>query len=719
MTDPDEVARLRRQLRAMATLNEQLRAQIEAGRDQSNPRGLDPLLDASQLPPLGAAPRRARRAQEWLAQPAGPDEGEAYLVSHLDDGVFLIDGGLRRHIRSALVVAGLEGLLGDRRPAGDDEFSAWPEGPPVELLEGPTGLPFLLVGGRRLPVAGLPLPHPVPAELADRLAEGPELAVVAALAGRRAGEAGGWSTALGTEPAAGPTGPPHLVVTESGTFLVEGGRRRAVGSALLVPALEQLVGERTAATDADLAPLADGPPVAVLEGPTGTPFVVVGGRRHPVRGLPLPYQVAPGPADQLSEGPVLDLARAATPRRVNETVGWMAATRAPAGRQGATLVVDADRATWLLEGERKRRVAAALLIPALERLVGSRRRATDQDGLAERAEGAPVEVLEGRSGPPFVVVAGVRHPVRALALPYPVNDLDAGLLPEGPPLELVGELAPRRADQSIGWLAELAAAPSGSAPPAALVVDPENGVWIVEGQIRRRVRSRLLFPIIEQVLGPRRPAHDDELTRPEGPDVELLESRTGPPFLVLAGTRHPVRGMPMPVPVDETGARRLPEGTTLDLGAALTPRRANKAAGALAGPGPATPSGRRAAALVIDADDAAWVVDGHQRRRVRAGLLLPVVEQALGSRRAAHDDELALPEGPDVEVLESRTGLPFLVLAGVRHPLRALPLTVPVDEAAAALLPEGATLDVETGPRSSVGDQAARLKDYLVKKRGG
>ena len=92
--------------------------------------------------------------------------------------------------------------------------------------------------------------------------------------------------------------------------------------------------------------------------------------------------------------------------------------------------------------------------------------------------------------------------------------------------------------------------------------------------------------------------------------------------------------------------------------------------------------------------------------------------------------------GGVVEVLESGEGLPFLVLGGVRHPLRSLPVPFPVSEAGASKLPQGADLDVAVllrrlreltrrdaelsrllAEREANPDPVKELKAYLGKKR--
>ncbi len=574
MTEPDELQRLRRQLRAMASLNEQLRAQLEALATDGGPtRGPDPLQKPPGAPvPLGAAPRRGRRAQEWV-QVADEDEEAVddtpQLVRRPDDGLFLIDGGRRRRIRSGLLGPVLEGLLGEAVAVDDDTFAAWPEGAPVEVLEGPSGPPFVVVGARRLPLGGLPLPHPVTAETVDALAQGPTLDLVEGNRARRSGEAADWTDALVQAVPAGSRA--RLVVGQDGIYLVEGSIRRLVTSGLLVPALEQLAGGRRPEVDHELDALVEGPPVAVLEAPTGPPFVVVGGKRLAVRGLPLPHPVVASSYDRLTDGPELDLVRSAGVRRANDAIGWLPDTagRHTAGRElGSALVVDPDLSTWLVEGGQRRRVGSTLLAAALEQLLGPRR-PVEADELDGWEPGPPVEVLEGRSGPPFVVVGGLRRPLRSLPVPYPVDETNATRLAEGPPLDVVRAVVARRHDRTLGWLQD--AARSAAGPSPELVTAPDRTTWVLDGPARRQVRSGLLVAVLEDLLGPGRPMTDEERERPEGRVVEVLEGREGPPFLVVGGTRHALRSLPVPFPVSDVAASQLPEGPELDV--ALVTRR--------------------------------------------------------------------------------------------------------------------------------------------------
>ena len=153
MTDEHE-DRLRRHLQALATVNRQLHAQLD------------------DVAPV----RRGALAKEWLAQiRATPVEEPAVLVRRRGRGVWVLEGGRRRPVRSGLLASALEEALGGAADVDDAELDACPEGAPVEVLEGPAGPPFVVVGRRRLPVRGLPLPSPVGADDVLAYPEGPEL----------------------------------------------------------------------------------------------------------------------------------------------------------------------------------------------------------------------------------------------------------------------------------------------------------------------------------------------------------------------------------------------------------------------------------------------------------------------------------------------------------------------------------------------------------------
>lgn len=172
--------RLQRQLRALTAVNRQLQAQLEGSRERAvapAPGARRDTLDLLNAPT--AARNKVRRSSigdAWMEQLATdlPTPTPA-LVRRPDGTTFLVEGDRSRRLRSGLLVAALEQRLGPRRDADLDELDRWEESAPVEVLEAPTGPPFIVVGGERVALRGLPLSHPVGAESAALFADGREL----------------------------------------------------------------------------------------------------------------------------------------------------------------------------------------------------------------------------------------------------------------------------------------------------------------------------------------------------------------------------------------------------------------------------------------------------------------------------------------------------------------------------------------------------------------
>jgi len=186
----DNEQRLQRHIRAMAAVNRQLQAQLEGGRSWMPSSGQ---VDADLLSGPGATSsgafiaggRRAGGANAWLDQLAGSAEGHKPFLVHLAHGrPFLVEGGYRREVPSALLVAALERMLGPSQPVSGDEAKRWTDGPPVAVLEGPQGPPFVVVGGRRLSLRGLPVPYPVGADQMQTFPPGRDLNVAEATVSR-------------------------------------------------------------------------------------------------------------------------------------------------------------------------------------------------------------------------------------------------------------------------------------------------------------------------------------------------------------------------------------------------------------------------------------------------------------------------------------------------------------------------------------------------------
>jgi glycosyltransferase involved in cell wall biosynthesis/GT2 family glycosyltransferase len=255
------------------------------------------------------------------ARPSVAGTADRPELVRLETGkVFVLEDGTARPVVSGLIAMGLADVLGEPRPITDDELAAVAPGHSVEVLAAPSGAPFLVVGQRRLPLHGLPLPVPIAVEEYDMLSDGPEVDV-AASAGRRAanpsqptnGKVSQWMETLQRNTT---TATPFLVrEAKSGkVFVIEGTERRHVTSGLLLSALERELGKPRATTSGELSGWSTGAPVEVFEPPSGAPFVVVGGKRLPVRGLPRLNPVGADDAGRFPKGKALNVASANVPR---------------------------------------------------------------------------------------------------------------------------------------------------------------------------------------------------------------------------------------------------------------------------------------------------------------------------------------------------------------------------------------------------------------------
>ena len=108
--------------------------------------------------------------------------GKPFLVQTPTQGSYAIDGEMRRQVKAGMLFAALTRVLGAPRDVSDQDLERWSPGPPVEVLESDSGPAFLVIGGRRLPLRGLPLPYLVSNQDMLLFPEGEELNVAASAA---------------------------------------------------------------------------------------------------------------------------------------------------------------------------------------------------------------------------------------------------------------------------------------------------------------------------------------------------------------------------------------------------------------------------------------------------------------------------------------------------------------------------------------------------------
>ena len=174
--DSGELQRLRRQLRAQSAVNRQLHAQLDGGsvRIASSGRGA-----GSDGASKALTVRRVTEGGSWLEQLQMHGGGKPFLVQTPTKGSYVIDGDMRRQVKAGMLFAALTRVLGAPRDISDQDLQRWSPGPPVEVLESSSGPAFVVVGGRRLPLRGLPLPYLVSTEDMLLFPEGEELNIAA------------------------------------------------------------------------------------------------------------------------------------------------------------------------------------------------------------------------------------------------------------------------------------------------------------------------------------------------------------------------------------------------------------------------------------------------------------------------------------------------------------------------------------------------------------
>jgi hypothetical protein len=130
----------------------------------------------------------------------------------------------------------------------------------------------------------------------------------------------------------------------------------------------------------------------------------------------------------------------------------------------------------------------------------------------------------------------------------------------------------RRASRGATWIDSSSA--SGRTAHPHLVREPSGGVHLIEGVVARRVGSGILANGLERSLGAVRDITDQDLARFEtGVPVEVFEGSDGRPFIIVAGERRRLKGLPLPHRVDERSLSTMPTGDTIDLATANVSRR--------------------------------------------------------------------------------------------------------------------------------------------------
>lgn len=176
--------RTRRQMRALAAVNRQLHSQLEGGTMRVG-RGAgadeDDLLGMRASVGGLSAPARRPAPAAWLDHLGLQGGNDPRLVRAAKRGVFVVEGRLRRPVKAGMLTIALARFLGEPRDIRADEIDRFEEGPPVEVMEGASGPPFVIVGGRRWPIRGLPLPFQITNEEMHRFPEARELNIAAVI----------------------------------------------------------------------------------------------------------------------------------------------------------------------------------------------------------------------------------------------------------------------------------------------------------------------------------------------------------------------------------------------------------------------------------------------------------------------------------------------------------------------------------------------------------
>ncbi len=168
--ESEQLQRLRRELRALSLVNRQLHAQLDGGTVR--------LSGNTENGSRGALTvRRTTEGGAWLAHLHLHDGGDPMLVRTPSKGMYVVEGTMCRRVKSGILFNALTRVIGAPKEMTDQDVERWSTGPPVEVLEAGTGPAFVVVGGRRLPLRGLPLAYLVSNEDMLLFPEGEELNV--------------------------------------------------------------------------------------------------------------------------------------------------------------------------------------------------------------------------------------------------------------------------------------------------------------------------------------------------------------------------------------------------------------------------------------------------------------------------------------------------------------------------------------------------------------
>ncbi len=115
--------------------------------------------------------------------------------------------------------------------------------------------------------------------------------------------------------------------------------------------------------------------------------------------------------------------------------------------------------------------------------------------------------------------------------------------------------------------------PAHESGTAYLAQGTGDTVYLVDGDLRRRVTSGLLSAALEEEFGRPRRCTDADLTAlGEGPPVEILSVSGGAPFVILSGRRRPIHGLPATSAVGSHQIERFAPGDVVDLAKANVSR---------------------------------------------------------------------------------------------------------------------------------------------------